>query len=111
MHLRHFVTRLTVAAGLLSAAAALTPLPVGAADAALGTELCDMLKKLLPEVRDYTAEGARAQLVMALAEDFEDDKLRQAWTQIDSATTASCPKDREAMLAVVKTATLAAALQ
>lgn len=74
--------------------------------------VCSVMVKLLPEVRTYKPEGARAQLVMAVAERFDYDaaKLRQVRAEVDAATTASCPKEREAMLGVLKMKTLAEAL-
>jgi hypothetical protein len=96
-----------------AAAALLTPaLPSKAADPALAAPLCGILKKLLPEVRGFKPEGARAQLVMAIAEKFNTEaaKLRQVKAEIDAATTAACPKEREGMLGVVRTKTLAEAV-
>jgi hypothetical protein len=74
--------------------------------------VCPVLAKLLPEVRTYKPEGARAQLVMAVAEKFDYDagKLRQVRTEVDAATTAACPREREGMLGVLKTKSLAEAL-
>jgi|RhiMethySRZTD1v2_1073278.scaffolds.fasta_scaffold222785_2 hypothetical protein len=96
-----------------AAVALLTPSsPSNAADSTLAAPLCGILKKLLPEVRGFKPEGARAQLVMAVAEKFNYDagKLRQVKAEIDAATTAGCPKEREGMLGVVKTKTLAEAV-
>lgn len=86
--------------------------PAHAADPALAAPICDTLKKLVPEVRTYKPEGARAQLVMALAEKFEYDgaKLRRVKAEIDQVAAASCPKEREAMLSIVKTKTLSEAV-
>ena len=74
--------------------------------------VCPVLAKLLPEVRTYKPEGARAQLVMAVAERFDYDaaKLRQVRAEVDAATTAACPREREGMLVVLKTKSLAEAL-
>jgi hypothetical protein len=83
---------------------------VDAADA-MGPSLCGVLKELIPQVKTYRPEGARAQLVMALADKYETDQLRQVWAQIDPATSASCPKERESMLGIVKTKSLAEALR
>lgn len=82
------------------------------ADSSIGTTLCAVLKKLTPEVKTYKPEGARAQLVMAVAEKFDYDavKLKQVKAEIDKVTTASCPKDREAMLGIVKMKSLAEAV-
>ena len=86
--------------------------PAHAADPALSAAICDTLKKLVPEVRTYKPEGARAQLVTALAEKFEYDgaKLRRVKAEIDQVATASCPKEREAMLSIVKTRSLSEAV-
>ena len=77
----------------------------------LGPSLCAVLKELIPEVKTYRPEGARAQLVMALAEKYETDQLRQVRAKIDQATSASCSKERETMLGIVKTTSLAEALR
>src|SRR5690242_15112275 len=49
---------------------------VYAADS-LGPSLCAVLKELIPEVKTYQPAGAKAQLVMALAEKYETDQLHQ----------------------------------
>lgn len=87
-------------------------LPALAADTTLAAPICETLKKLLPEVRTFKPEGARAQLVMALAERFEYDgpKLRRVKTDIDPVTTASCPREREAMLQILKMKSLSEAV-
>lgn len=97
---------------LLAAAAVLLPVHAHAADATLGASLCAVLRKLVPEVKAFKPEGARAQLVMAVAEKFDYDAkaLRQVKAQIDQSTTASCPKDREAMLGILKMKSLAEAV-
>lgn len=77
----------------------------------LSQSLCAVLKELIPEVKTYRPEGARAQLVMVLAEKYETDQLRQVRAQIDQATSASCPKERETMLGIVNTKSLAEALR
>ena len=86
--------------------------PPAQAQSALAAPLCSTLKKLLPEVRTFKPEGARAQLVMAVAEQFDYDavKLRQVQAEIDSATSSSCPKEREAMLGILKMETLSEAV-
>lgn len=83
-----------------------------AAQSALGAAPCSILAQLLPEVRACWPEGARARLVMAVAEKFECDvaRLRQVRTEIDRATTTSCPREREAMLGVLKGKSIAEAL-
>ena len=77
----------------------------------LGSSLCAVLKELIPEVKTYRPEGARAQLVMALAEKYEADQLHQVRAKIDQATSASCSKQRETMLGIVNTKSLAEALR
>jgi hypothetical protein len=77
----------------------------------LGPSLCTVLKELIPEVKTYRPEGARAQLVMALADKYETDQLHQVWSKIDQVTSASCSKERETMLGIVKTKSLAEALR
>jgi hypothetical protein len=49
---------------------------------------------------------------MAVAEKFDYDgpKLRQVKANMDQAAKGACPKEREAMLSVTKTATLAEAV-
>lgn len=99
---------------LIAAVSVTTLLPTfaEAADSSMGTALCDVLKKLAPEVKTYKPEGARAQLVMAVSEKFDYDaaKLKQVRAEIDKLTTASCPKDRETMLGIVKMKSLAEAV-
>jgi len=97
---------------IVAVAALLLPARVYAAESALGPSLCAVLKKLLPEVKSFKPEGARAQLVMAVAEKFNYDAktLRQVKAEIDQATTASCPKDREAMLRILKMKSLSEAV-
>ncbi|MEO8279805.1 MAG: hypothetical protein ABI564_08945 [Ideonella sp.] len=92
---------------------ALTATAASAANSALSGALCEVLKKLLPEVRTYKPEGAQAQLVMTIADKFNYDpaKLQQVQTEIDQATSASCPKEREAYLSVLKMKSLAEAVR
>jgi hypothetical protein len=49
--------------------------------------------------------------VIALAEKYEPDELHQVWAKIDQATSASCSKERETMLGIVKTKSLAEAIR
>jgi hypothetical protein len=79
---------------------------------AVAGPVCDVLRKVVPATRGFPPVGARAQLVMAVAEKFEYDgkKLRQVRASMDAAATSACPKEREAMLSVTKTATLAEAV-
>jgi len=106
-------TKITPRLLLLVAATVLLPAQVHAADSALGAPLCAVLKKLLPEVRAFKPEGARAQLVMAVAEKFDYDAktLRQVRAEIDQATTAACPRDRERMLGILKMKSLSEAVR
>jgi len=89
---------------------------LGLAPAALPDDVadgvCPVMVKLLPEVRGYQPEGARAQLVMAVAERFDYDpaRLRRLRAEVDKSTIAACTTEREAMLGVVKMTTLAEAL-
>ena len=101
-----------LATGFLAAAVAFAPGLAGAADAALAAPLCGALKKVLPQVRGFKPEGARAQLVMEVAEvfDYDRDKLRRARLEGDAATAASGPKERESMLGITKAKSLAEAL-
>ncbi len=90
------------------------PLNTQAADtSALSTTLCSILKTLEPEVRGYRPEGAQAQLVMKTADAFNYDpeKLREVQDKIDQVTTAGCPKQRQAMLAILKMTSLAEAVR
>jgi hypothetical protein len=49
---------------------------------------------------------------MAVAEKFDYDAktLRQVKAEIDQATTATCPKDREGMLGILKMKSLSEAV-
>lgn len=102
---------LRIVAAMSAVGQLVVPAPAHA-QSTLAAPLCSIIKQLLPEVRTYKPEGARAQLVMLVAEKFDYDavKLRQVRAEIDTVTTASCPKDREAMLAVLKTKSLGEAL-
>lgn len=95
-----------------AAALALATTASPAAESALSAPLCGIVKKLLPEVRTYKPEGARAQLVMAVGEKFDYDgiKLRQVKAEIDQATSASCPKERAGLLEILKMKSLADAV-
>ena len=84
-----------------------------ATDKNLSTSLCGILKDLTPKVHTYRHEGAQAQLVMATARAFSYDSetLRRVQEEIDRVTTASCPKDREAMLSILKMPSLGEAVR
>jgi hypothetical protein len=79
---------------------------------AMAGPVCDVLRRVVPATKGFPPVGARAQLVTAVAEKFEYDgkKLRQVRASMDAAATSGCPKEREAMLSVTKTATLAEAV-
>ena len=79
-----------------------------AADAAFANKICGVLKETLAEVRGYQPEGAQAQLVMRMSGAFDDDpaKLRQVTTEIDTAASASCPKEREELLTILQMSSL-----
>lgn len=95
-------------AALLSCAGA-----AHAVDNALAAPLCNVLQKLIPKVRGFQPVGARAQLVMAVAEAFDYDakRLQQVQDEIDPVTSAACPKERDGMLAILKMKTLADAVR
>jgi len=61
------------------------------------TGLCGVLRDVLPRVEGYLPEGARAELVMALAEtlDYDSVRLNDAKAAIDDDTAAACPSERE----------------
>lgn len=106
-------TRIVMACVLgLAACGPLLAAPGDSAQAAIASALCPVIAKLLPEVRGYQPEGVRAQLVMAVAEKFDYDgpRLRQVTAEADAGTTASCPKDREALLGILQTRSLSEAL-
>ncbi|MCC6952847.1 MAG: hypothetical protein IT290_01885 [Deltaproteobacteria bacterium] len=84
-----------------------------AADSSVSAPLCELLKTISPQVKSYDPAGARAQLVIAITEKFDEDTdtLTKAWNEIDLATKSQCPKEREELLKIVKTETLKDALQ
>ncbi|HEY5868860.1 MAG TPA: hypothetical protein VI542_25420 [Candidatus Tectomicrobia bacterium] len=86
--------------------------PAYAADNSLSTILCGILQDLTPKVRTFRPEGAQAQFVMATAKAFnyEPAGLRRVQEEIDNVTTASCPQEREAMLAILKMPSLGEAV-
>ena len=83
-----------------------------AADATIGASACAVLKAVLPQVKGFKPEGARAQLVMAVGEkfDYDPNRLRTVRAEVDSATSASCPKEREAWLSILRMKSLREAL-
>lgn len=102
----------TVVAMLVVVSACASSAAADAAESDLGAPLCGVLTQLLPQVKTYRPEGARAQLVGAIAEQFEYDavKLRRVRVEIDRVTIARCPKEREALLDVLKMKSLAEAV-
>ena len=98
---------------LLLGAVAVGARTAHATDSDFAAKLCGILQKLLPEVRTYRPEGAQAQLVMALAREFDYDAaaLGQVQTEIDPVTSASCPKDRDSMLTILKMKSLSEAVR
>ena len=109
-----YVDRLSVVAtaaivGLLTALST----PTNAADNSLAVPLCGALTKVLPEVRNFAPVGVQSQLVISIANIFNYDgkKLAQVQDQIDALTAANCPRERTAMLALLKMKSLAEALR
>jgi hypothetical protein len=84
-----------------------------ATDNSLATTLCGILKEVTPKVRTFRPEGAQAQLVIATAQTFnyEPAALRRVQEEIDTVTMARCPKDREALLAILKIPSLGEAVR
>lgn len=102
--------RLMSVACLIAAIGAPAPAAAGADAAA---PYCALVRQVLAEVRGFRPVGARAQLVMALAGqlDADPEKMRKAQDEIDQSTSAGCPREREALLAITKTTSLAEALR
>ncbi|MEO7254065.1 MAG: hypothetical protein ABIZ64_07475 [Casimicrobium sp.] len=112
------VQRCGMAAGRLSMVAIVAcftglSASASAVDNTLAAPLCGALKKVLPEVRNFAPVGVQSQLVMAIANGFDYDgkKLAKVQDQIDEVTSSSCPKERAAMLALLKMKTLAEAVR
>ena len=84
-----------------------------AASANLPAKLCDVLKKVAPEVRDMAPVGAQAQLVMAIASAFDVNAaaLQEVAEKIDSISSQSCSAEREMLLSVLKMKTLQEAVR
>lgn len=85
------------------------PKPVAAivaptASVDLSAKLCDVLKKVTPEVRNMSPVGARAQLVMAIAGAFDVNAaaLQEVTEKIDVIASESCSAERDILLSVVK---------
>ena len=83
-----------------------------AADQTLAAPACSVLRSVLPQVKGFKPEGARAQLVMAMAEKFEYDRnrLRKVKEEVDAVAKASCSKERDAWLLLLKMPSLGEAL-
>jgi hypothetical protein len=75
-----------------------------AASINLPTKLCGVLKKVTPEVRNMSPAGARAQLVMAIAGEFDVNAaaLQEVSEKIDVIASVSCSAERDILLSVVK---------
>jgi hypothetical protein len=84
-----------------------------AASANLPAKLCDVLKKVTPEVRNISPVGARAQLVMAIAGAFDVNAaaLQEVSEKIDVIASESCPAERDILLSVVKMKSLQEAVR
>ena len=108
---RNIVVRLS--AVLVVGSLAVHSSAVGAAQSTPSEPLCGVLKKVLPEVRNFAPVGVQSQLVMAIANAFNYDskKLALVQDQIDEVTTKSCPNERTALLAQLKMKTLAEAVR
>jgi hypothetical protein len=85
--------------------AAITPPKVGPD---LPAKLCEVLKKVAPEVRNMSPVGARAQLVIAIAAAFDANAaaLQEVSEKIDVIALGSCPVEREILLSAVEMKTL-----
>lgn len=90
--------------------AAIAP-PVVSAN--LSAKLCEVLKKVTPEVRNMSPVGARAQLVMAIAGAFDVNAaaLQEVSEKIDVIASESCATERDILLSVVKMKTLQEAVR
>jgi hypothetical protein len=93
--------------------AAVAAIAVPAANANLPAKLCDVLKKVTPEVRNMSPVGARAQLVMAIAGAFDVNAaaLQEVSEKIDVIASESCAAERDILLSVVKMKSLQEAVR
>lgn len=95
---------LSTAAAILSLVS-LQLLPEAKAD--YSEQVCPILKRILPEVKTYEPAGAKAQFVIAITEQVEtNEQLIEFRAGADTNAMKNCPKEREEMLAVLKTKTL-----
>ncbi len=80
---------------------------------ALPTKLCDVIRKVTPEVRQMPPVGAQAQLVMAIAAAFDNNAtaLAQVSDQIDTIAIGSCSAERDILLSVLKRKSLQEAVR
>jgi hypothetical protein len=86
---------------------------VPATKANLSAKLCDVLKKVTPEVRNMSPVGARAQLVMAIGSAFDVNAaaLQEVSEKIDVIASESCSAERDILLSVVKMKSLQEAVR
>jgi hypothetical protein len=86
--------------------------PLAKAEANYSEQVCPILKKVLPEVKTYEPAGARAHFVIEVVENVEEnDQLREFKAAADQVATKNCPKEREEMLAILKTKTLSEGME
>ena len=86
---------------------------VPAASANLPAKLCAVLKKVTPEVRNMSPLGARAQLVMAIANAFDVNAtaLQEVSEKIDVIASESCSAERDILLSIVQMKSLQEAVR
>lgn len=86
---------------------------VPAASANLPAKLCDVLKKVAPEVRNMPPIAAQGQLVVAIANAFDVDAvaLQEVSEKIDVIASASCSAERDILLSVLKMKSLQEAVR
>ena len=79
----------------------------------LPAKLCNVLKKVAPEVRNMSPVGARAQLVMAIAGAFDVSAaaLQEVSEKIDVIGSESCSAERDILLSVMKMKSLQEAVR
>ncbi len=84
-----------------------------AAGANLPAKLCAVLKKVTPEVRNMSPLGARAQLVMAIANAFDVNAtaLQEVSEKIDVIASESCSVERDILLSIVQMKSLQEAVR
>ncbi|MEO7056025.1 MAG: hypothetical protein ABI281_10460 [Caldimonas sp.] len=79
----------------------------------LPARLCGVLRTVAPELKGMSAVGARAQLVMAIANTFDADakSLSTVSSDIDAIATDGCPEVRDPLLAATHSASLQEAVR